>query len=49
MESRTSTVSPKKYGSHKLCTKSHAKSSFNPFFLHHLENLKYWPIPHITH
>ncbi|RZS04913.1 hypothetical protein BHM03_00035322 [Ensete ventricosum] len=30
---------------HKLCVKSHAESSFNLFFVHHLENSKYWPFP----
>ncbi|RRT36924.1 hypothetical protein B296_00042952, partial [Ensete ventricosum] len=28
-----------------LCTKSHAKSSFDWFFMHHLINSKYWPFP----
>ncbi|RRT35861.1 hypothetical protein B296_00046759, partial [Ensete ventricosum] len=31
----------KKCDGHKLC----AKSSFERFFVHHLENLKYWPFP----
>ncbi|RRT39689.1 hypothetical protein B296_00044699 [Ensete ventricosum] len=33
----------KKRDSHKVCTKSRAKSSFDKFFVHHLENSKYWP------
>ncbi|RWW61071.1 hypothetical protein BHE74_00031887, partial [Ensete ventricosum] len=35
----------KKHDGHKLCAKSRAKSSFNRFFMHHLEILKYWPFP----
>ncbi|RWW39514.1 hypothetical protein BHE74_00055163 [Ensete ventricosum] len=35
----------KKHDDHKLCVKSHAKSSFVRFFMHHLENLKYLPFP----
>ncbi|RZR78450.1 hypothetical protein BHM03_00003802, partial [Ensete ventricosum] len=35
----------KKHDGHKLCAKSRAKSSFNQFFIHHLEILKYWPFP----
>ncbi|RRT46310.1 hypothetical protein B296_00003083, partial [Ensete ventricosum] len=31
----------KKYGGHKLCAKSRAKSSFDRFFMHRLENSKY--------
>ncbi|RWW45165.1 hypothetical protein BHE74_00049019 [Ensete ventricosum] len=31
----------KKRDGNKLCTKSSAKSSFDRFFLHHLENSKY--------
>ncbi|RRT39607.1 hypothetical protein B296_00034425 [Ensete ventricosum] len=34
----------KKHDGHKLCTKSHAESSFNRFFVHRLGNSKYWPI-----
>ncbi|RRT65169.1 hypothetical protein B296_00027792, partial [Ensete ventricosum] len=30
---------------YKLCTKSHAKSSFDRFFVHRLGNSKYWPFP----
>ncbi|RZS27527.1 hypothetical protein BHM03_00061022, partial [Ensete ventricosum] len=33
----------KKYDGHKHCTKSHAESSFVRFFMHRLENSKYWP------
>ncbi|RRT39401.1 hypothetical protein B296_00034768, partial [Ensete ventricosum] len=32
----------KKHDGHKLCTKSRAKSSFDRFFMHRLENLKYY-------
>ncbi|RZS24661.1 hypothetical protein BHM03_00057757, partial [Ensete ventricosum] len=35
----------KKYDGHKLCAKSRAKLSFDLFFVHRLENSKYWPIP----
>ncbi|RZS08624.1 hypothetical protein BHM03_00039616, partial [Ensete ventricosum] len=35
----------KKYDCHKLCAKSHAKSSFDRFFVYCLRNLKYWPFP----
>ncbi|RWV76868.1 hypothetical protein GW17_00062401 [Ensete ventricosum] len=35
----------KKYDGHKLCAKSRTESSFDQFFIHHLRNLKYWPIP----
>ncbi|RZR75233.1 hypothetical protein BHM03_00052370, partial [Ensete ventricosum] len=31
----------KKYDGHKLC----AESSFDRFFVHCLENSKYWPFP----
>ncbi|RWV78107.1 hypothetical protein GW17_00060980, partial [Ensete ventricosum] len=34
----------KKGDGHKLFAKSHAKSSFDQFFVHCLKNLKYWPI-----
>ncbi|RWW83930.1 hypothetical protein BHE74_00007538 [Ensete ventricosum] len=34
----------KKCDGHKLCEKSRAKSSFDRFFMHRLENLKYWPL-----
>ncbi|RZS05608.1 hypothetical protein BHM03_00036146 [Ensete ventricosum] len=33
----------KKLNGHKHCAKSRAESSFDRFFLHHLENSKYWP------
>ncbi|RZS29393.1 hypothetical protein BHM03_00063123 [Ensete ventricosum] len=32
----------KKRDGHKLCAKSHADSSFDRFFVYHLENSKYW-------
>ncbi|RRT39022.1 hypothetical protein B296_00055127, partial [Ensete ventricosum] len=35
----------KKYSNHKLCTMSRAESSFDRFFVHHLENSKYWSFP----
>ncbi|RZS24508.1 hypothetical protein BHM03_00057586, partial [Ensete ventricosum] len=35
----------KKYDGQKLCAKSRAESSFDRFFMHHLENSKYWQIP----
>ncbi|RRT32260.1 hypothetical protein B296_00058690, partial [Ensete ventricosum] len=35
----------KKHDGHKLCTKSRAESSFDRFFVHRLENSKYWPFP----
>ncbi|RRT61560.1 hypothetical protein B296_00007066 [Ensete ventricosum] len=38
-------VFTKKNGGHKLCAMSHAKSHFDRFFVHHLENSKYWPFP----
>ncbi|RWV90618.1 hypothetical protein GW17_00047161, partial [Ensete ventricosum] len=31
----------KKHDGHRLCAKSHAKSSIDRFFVHRLENLKY--------
>ncbi|RWW43572.1 hypothetical protein BHE74_00050751 [Ensete ventricosum] len=31
----------KKYDGHKLCS----KSNFDRFFIHRLENSKYWPFP----
>ncbi|RWV80480.1 hypothetical protein GW17_00058246, partial [Ensete ventricosum] len=31
----------KKHDGHKICT----KSSFDRFFVHRLENSKYWPFP----
>ncbi|RWW43570.1 hypothetical protein BHE74_00050752 [Ensete ventricosum] len=34
-----------KYDGHNLCAKSHTKSSFDWFFVHRLENSKYWPFP----
>ncbi|RRT70606.1 hypothetical protein B296_00014074, partial [Ensete ventricosum] len=33
----------KNHDGHKLCAKSCAESSFDRLFVHHLENLKYWP------
>ncbi|RZS19874.1 hypothetical protein BHM03_00052330, partial [Ensete ventricosum] len=39
----------KKYDGHKLCAKSRAGSSFDPFFVHHLENSKYWSFPILAH
>ncbi|RRT44965.1 hypothetical protein B296_00039021 [Ensete ventricosum] len=33
----------KKHGGHKVYAKSCAMSSFDRFFVHHLENSKYWP------
>ncbi|RWV76785.1 hypothetical protein GW17_00062499 [Ensete ventricosum] len=35
----------KKYDGHKLCAKSRAYSSFDRFFVHRLENSKYWSFP----
>ncbi|RRT55712.1 hypothetical protein B296_00033223, partial [Ensete ventricosum] len=35
----------KKRDGHKLCGMSHAESSFDRFFIHHLRNSKYWPFP----
>ncbi|RWV92481.1 hypothetical protein GW17_00045134, partial [Ensete ventricosum] len=35
----------KKRDSHKICAKSFTKSSFDRFFVHHLENSKYWSLP----
>ncbi|RWV79220.1 hypothetical protein GW17_00059679 [Ensete ventricosum] len=35
----------KKCDGHKLCTKSHAESSFDQFFMYHLGNSKYRPFP----
>ncbi|RZS19234.1 hypothetical protein BHM03_00051610, partial [Ensete ventricosum] len=35
----------KKHNGHKHYTKSRAESSFDQFFVHRLENLKYWPFP----
>ncbi|RRT68603.1 hypothetical protein B296_00027472, partial [Ensete ventricosum] len=35
----------KKYDGHKLCAKSRVKLSFDRFFMHRLENSKYWPFP----
>ncbi|RZS16611.1 hypothetical protein BHM03_00048631 [Ensete ventricosum] len=35
----------KKCDGHKLCAKSRADTSFDQFFVHHLENSKYWPLP----
>ncbi|RWV77044.1 hypothetical protein GW17_00062191, partial [Ensete ventricosum] len=35
----------KKYDGHKLCAKSRAVSSFDRFFVHCLENSKYWSFP----
>ncbi|RRT31104.1 hypothetical protein B296_00058367, partial [Ensete ventricosum] len=33
----------KKCDGHKLCSKSRAESCFDRFFVHRLENSKYWP------
>ncbi|RWV80482.1 hypothetical protein GW17_00058250 [Ensete ventricosum] len=33
----------KKCDGHKLCAKSRTNSSFDRFFMHRLENSKYWP------
>ncbi|RWW35420.1 hypothetical protein BHE74_00059646 [Ensete ventricosum] len=51
MGSHTSTVSRKKCDGQKLYTKSRAesKSSFDRFFVHYLENSKYWPFPMYGH
>ncbi|RRT66059.1 hypothetical protein B296_00017231 [Ensete ventricosum] len=35
----------KKYDGYKHCAKSRAKSSFDRFFVHRLENSKYWTFP----
>ncbi|RWW35632.1 hypothetical protein BHE74_00059418 [Ensete ventricosum] len=35
----------KKLVGHKFCVKSRAESSFERFFMYHLENSKYWPFP----
>ncbi|RWW66994.1 hypothetical protein BHE74_00025590 [Ensete ventricosum] len=35
----------KKRNGHKLCAKSHAKLSFDRFFMHYLGNSKYWLFP----
>ncbi|RZS26739.1 hypothetical protein BHM03_00060123, partial [Ensete ventricosum] len=35
----------KKHDGNKLCAKSRAESSINRFFVHRLENSKYWPFP----
>ncbi|RWV93382.1 hypothetical protein BHE74_00017102 [Ensete ventricosum] len=35
----------KKHDAHKLCTKSHANSRFDQFFVQRLEILKYWSFP----
>ncbi|RZS06188.1 hypothetical protein BHM03_00036801 [Ensete ventricosum] len=35
----------KKLDGHKLCTKSRAELSFDKFFVHRLENSKFWPFP----
>ncbi|RZS28589.1 hypothetical protein BHM03_00062203 [Ensete ventricosum] len=35
----------KKCDGQKHCAKSHAESSFDRFFMHHLKNSKYWPFP----
>ncbi|RWW54163.1 hypothetical protein BHE74_00039269 [Ensete ventricosum] len=36
---------PEKCDGHKLCAKSRVRSSVDRFFVHHLENSKYWPFP----
>ncbi|RRT33453.1 hypothetical protein B296_00039125, partial [Ensete ventricosum] len=33
----------KKHDDHKLCPKSHPKTSFDQFFVHRLGISKYWP------
>ncbi|RWW44210.1 hypothetical protein BHE74_00050054, partial [Ensete ventricosum] len=33
----------KNYNGHKLCAMSRTKSSFDRFFMHRVENSKYWP------
>ncbi|RRT70601.1 hypothetical protein B296_00014090, partial [Ensete ventricosum] len=33
----------KKHDDHKVCSKFCAKTSFDRFFVHRLENSKYWP------
>ncbi|RZR93448.1 hypothetical protein BHM03_00021955 [Ensete ventricosum] len=35
----------KKHDGHKLCVTLHAKSIFDRFVMHRLENSKYWPFP----
>ncbi|RRT45881.1 hypothetical protein B296_00009921, partial [Ensete ventricosum] len=35
----------KKYDGHKLCVMSWRKSSYDRFFMHHLEISKYWVFP----
>ncbi|RRT38164.1 hypothetical protein B296_00059052, partial [Ensete ventricosum] len=35
----------KKYEGHKLCAKSRSEWSFDRFFVHRLENSKYWSFP----
>ncbi|RWW55287.1 hypothetical protein BHE74_00038086 [Ensete ventricosum] len=35
----------KKCNDHKLCAKSRSEWSFDRFFVHRLENSKYWPFP----
>ncbi|RRT63836.1 hypothetical protein B296_00042400, partial [Ensete ventricosum] len=35
----------KKCDGHQLCARSHSEWSFDRFFMHRLENSKYWPIP----
>ncbi|RWW24533.1 hypothetical protein GW17_00011170, partial [Ensete ventricosum] len=35
----------KKHDGHNVCTKSRGKSSFDLFFVHHLESSKDWPFP----
>ncbi|RZS04911.1 hypothetical protein BHM03_00035317 [Ensete ventricosum] len=35
----------KKCSGHKHCAKSRVESSFVRFFVHHLENSKYWTFP----
>ncbi|RRT31506.1 hypothetical protein B296_00057462 [Ensete ventricosum] len=48
MGSRTSMV-VKKLDGHKLYPKSHAKSSFDLYFVHRLGISKYWPFPTDAH
>ncbi|RWV97297.1 hypothetical protein GW17_00039924 [Ensete ventricosum] len=35
----------KQHDGHKIYVKLRAKSSFDRFFMHHLGNSKYWPLP----
>ncbi|RWV79306.1 hypothetical protein GW17_00059575, partial [Ensete ventricosum] len=35
----------KKHDGHNVCAKLRSKSSFDRFFVHRLQNSKYWPFP----